>query len=70
MKLGFIGVGKMGSALLQGALEAKLCQAADVTIRTRGGGATIGKQEVIGGRGIFSGVRDIAEIVAASLVEG
>jgi len=35
MKLGFIGCGKMGSALIQGVLEAKICQPDDVTVHDR-----------------------------------
>jgi hypothetical protein len=37
-------------------------QAASVNIRTEGGGLTVGKSEVIGGKGTFSGVRDISEL--------
>jgi hypothetical protein len=37
-------------------------QSASVRISTHGGGATIGTTEVIGGKGAFSGVRDIEEV--------
>jgi len=39
MKLGFIGVGKMGSALVGGILRAKLCQPADVIVHDAYGAA-------------------------------
>jgi pyrroline-5-carboxylate reductase len=35
MKIGFIGCGKMGSALIQGVLEAKVCQPEQVTVHDR-----------------------------------
>jgi pyrroline-5-carboxylate reductase len=35
MKIGFIGCGKMGSALIQGVLAAKLCQAEEVAVYDR-----------------------------------
>jgi pyrroline-5-carboxylate reductase len=35
MKIGFIGCGKMGSALIQGVLEAKVCQPDQVTVHDR-----------------------------------
>jgi pyrroline-5-carboxylate reductase len=35
MKIGFIGCGKMGSALIQGVLEAKVCQPEQVTVYDR-----------------------------------
>ncbi len=37
-------------------------QSANVRISTHGGGATLGTTEVIGGRGRFSGARDIDEL--------
>jgi len=36
-------------------------QSAEVVIKTRGGGVTFGKSEIIGGNGTFSQVRDISE---------
>ncbi|MFZ9931634.1 MAG: pyrroline-5-carboxylate reductase [Chthoniobacterales bacterium] len=35
MKIGFIGCGKMGSALIQGVLEAKVCQPEQITVHDR-----------------------------------
>ncbi|MEX1010309.1 MAG: NAD(P)-binding domain-containing protein, partial [Chthoniobacterales bacterium] len=35
MKIGFIGCGKMGSALIQGVLAAKVCDPADVVVHDR-----------------------------------
>lgn len=35
MKIGFIGCGKMGSALIQGVLDAKVCQPEEVTVHDR-----------------------------------
>ena len=35
MKLGFIGCGKMGSALIQGVLDAKVCQPDQVCVHDR-----------------------------------
>lgn len=35
MKIGFIGCGKMGSALIQGVLDAKVCQPDQVTVHDR-----------------------------------
>jgi hypothetical protein len=40
-------------------------QTAGVKIITRGGGLTFGKDEVIGGTGVFSAVEDIEEIFGA-----
>lgn len=37
-------------------------QSADVSLSAHGGGVTFGTIEVIGGRGKFSGVRDIADL--------
>ena len=37
-------------------------QAADVSIVTHGGGVTFGTSEVIGGKGVFSSVRDIRDV--------
>jgi hypothetical protein len=37
-------------------------QSAEVTIKSWGGGFTVGKSEIIGGQGSFSGVRDIKDL--------
>lgn len=40
-------------------------QKADVTIKTKGGGLTVGKSEIVDGTGTFSEVRDISEVFGA-----
>ena len=37
-------------------------QRASVTIKSKGGGLTVGKSRITGGRGEFSGVRDINDV--------
>ena len=37
-------------------------QSAEVSIVTRGGGLTVGKSEIENGKGVFSEVKDIAEV--------
>jgi pyrroline-5-carboxylate reductase len=35
MKIGFIGCGKMGSALIQGVLAARVCEPSDVSVHDK-----------------------------------
>jgi len=60
MKIGFIGCGKMGSALIQGVLEAKVCQPEDVAVYDR----VAEPAEVIGtesGVRVVSGNKEVAQ---------
>ena len=40
-------------------------ESAEVAIRVRGGGLTVGKSEILEGRGTFSGVKSLAETLGA-----
>ena len=60
VKIGFIGCGKMGSALIQGVLEAKVCQPEDVAVYDR----VAEPAEVIGtesGVRVVSGNKEVAQ---------
>jgi pyrroline-5-carboxylate reductase len=61
MKIGFIGCGKMGSALIQGVLEAKVCQPEQVTVYDR----VAEPAEVLGtesGIRVASGNKEVAQV--------
>jgi pyrroline-5-carboxylate reductase len=64
MKIGFIGCGKMGSALIQGVLEAKLCEASEVHVHDR----VAEPAEVLGTESGIRVVRSNREVAAASEV--
>ena len=60
MKIGFIGCGKMGSALIQGVLEAKVCQPDQVSVYDR----VSEPAEVLGtesGVRVVSGTKEVAQ---------
>ena len=49
----------------EGTISCDNGQRAEVKIRTKGGGLTFGKSEIVDGKGTFSGVRDISECFGA-----
>jgi len=48
-----------------GTISCENGQSAEVTITTHGGGITFGKNEIVGGKGVFSEVHDIGELFGA-----
>ena len=61
MKIGLIGCGKMGSALIQGVLAAKVCQFADILVydRVLESAKTLGKES---GVLVAAGNREVAKL--------
>lgn len=59
MKIGFIGCGKMGSALVRGVLAAEVCAPADIRVFDRIADAAV-ELSAETGAGLAAGIRDLA----------
>jgi pyrroline-5-carboxylate reductase len=68
MKLGVIGCGKMGTALLRGILARKLCRASDVTVRDAEPAAVEGLLQAVAGVRVARKTADAVTGVDAVLV--